>query len=330
MLQEKEKGLLKPDQTPATPARVTPDEEVDLQIARLLPQAGTVVLTEEQKEKLYAPVNELDVEIRPDGLIYLPWMEYVSRLHAAFGLEWAIIPKGQPKMNPTKTGILWGFTLMIQGKPAGYAIGEQEYHANNPTMSWGDACEGAKSNALMRLCKGIGISLELWRPSFIREWKKKYAKQEWRTGYGGQKRQTWVKVIPDGNGSEPVSEKSEPAGTSGKASTGETPAPKPSPTEPKPNIRLTETDQMTDSFTLTAEEEAAEGEVVEDDVFATINALMNATCAKKGIPRNILENTLRAKLTSELGRKVKKIPEDLNEEEQARLINYLERLRSAK
>jgi hypothetical protein len=27
----------------------------------------------------------------------------------------------------------------------------------------------------MRLCKGIGIGIELWRPSFVRAWKEKYA-----------------------------------------------------------------------------------------------------------------------------------------------------------
>jgi len=142
-------------------------------IETLLNTAGTLELTKEQEEILFAPVNEADVEIRPDGLIYLPWMEYVTRLRKSFGCNWAIIPNGNPLIKGNI--IIWGFYLIIKGKLMGFALGEQEYQPTNATMSYTDACEGAKSNALMRLCKGIGISLELWKPSFIRQWKEKYA-----------------------------------------------------------------------------------------------------------------------------------------------------------
>ena len=159
--------------TPTPPMNMK--ELAEYQVGQLIPQAGTVELTAQQKEILYAKVKDEDVEIRPDGLIYLPWTDYVSRLHEAFGMEWAIIPRGMPEMNPGGTGLLWGFFLMVKGRPAGFAIGEQEYYANNATMTWGDACEGAKSNALMRLCKGIGISLELWKPSFVKRWRGLYS-----------------------------------------------------------------------------------------------------------------------------------------------------------
>ena len=154
------------------PANQAPMTVAD-QMVNMIPTAGTVNLTQEQKDILYAPVKEEDVEIRPDGLVYLPWMEYVSRLRDAFGMNWAIIPQALPKAQGNH--IMWPFYLVIQGKLAGFAFGEQEYQPTNYTMTWGDACEGAKSNALMRLCKGIGISLELWKPSFINAWKKKYA-----------------------------------------------------------------------------------------------------------------------------------------------------------
>ncbi len=145
------------------------------QIFELIPLAGTMDVNEEQKKILFAPVNEEDVEIRADGLVYLPWMEYVSRLRDAFALGWAIIPQGGAKLQDNK--VMWAFWLIINGKPAGFAVGEQEYQPTNARMTYGDALEGAKSNALMRLCKGIGISLELWRPSFVRAWKEKFAEQ---------------------------------------------------------------------------------------------------------------------------------------------------------
>lgn len=164
------------DTTPPVPVPVTPQPTEfrnEFEVGDMLKTSGQVALTDREKGILYAPVNRDDVEIRPDGLIYLPWMEYVTRLREAFGMEWSIIPQGMPKIKGTM--IMWGFWLIVKGSLMGYAIGEQEYHPENRTMSYTDACEGAKSNALMRLCKGIGISLELWKPSFIREWKLKYA-----------------------------------------------------------------------------------------------------------------------------------------------------------
>lgn len=164
---------------PATPGgKITTVQKqpttVKDQIYQLIPTVGTIKLTEEETKILYAPVNPEDVEIRPDGLIYLPWMEYVTRLRKAFGMSWGIIPDGLPK--PMGLFILWPFYLIIRGKlMSGPAIGEQRYQPNNPMMTWGDACEGAKSNALMRLCKGLGISLELWQPRFIKDWVSKYA-----------------------------------------------------------------------------------------------------------------------------------------------------------
>ena len=166
------------------PEETIPSINIQDEMTKLIPLAGTIETTEEQRRILFAPVKDEDIEIRPDGLVFLPWMEYVKRLRDAFGVGWAIIPKSMPKLQ--QNHMYWPFYLMIQGKLAGFAIGEQEYQPNNRNMSYSDASEGAKSNALMRLCKGIGISLELWKPSFIRAWKTKYAEE-----YNDQGRKKW-------------------------------------------------------------------------------------------------------------------------------------------
>lgn len=155
------------------------------ELNKMISMAGTIELTESQKEILYAPVDDDLIEIRPDGMIYLPWMEYVSRLKQTFGLSWQAIPQGMPKFQGNH--LYWGYYLVIGGKFAGFAIGEQEYQVKNYGMSYGDAVEGAKSNALMRLCKGIGICLELWQPSFIKRWKAEYAE----TYYNKEKQKTY-------------------------------------------------------------------------------------------------------------------------------------------
>ena len=168
--------------------------DFNMHIQKIIKTVGTIQLTQEEKEILYAPVDEKKVEIRPhDGTIYLPWSEYRDRLIRAFDLQWGLVPQGMPKLAHNNL-ILWGFYLVIKGKYAGFAIGEQKYIPENPQMTWGDACEGAKSNALMRLCKEIGICSELWKPDFINKWKAKYARQQEVVDKHGRKTKIWVKV----------------------------------------------------------------------------------------------------------------------------------------
>lgn len=142
----------------------------------LLENAGELNLTEKQKKALYAPVDEKYVEIREDGLIYLPWIFYHKRLTEAFGLNWALIPLSPPLIK--NNFVYREYALKVQGSIMAVSVGEQEYFEDNRRMSYGDALEGAKSNALMRCCKELGISLELWDKNFINSWLKKYAYQK--------------------------------------------------------------------------------------------------------------------------------------------------------
>jgi hypothetical protein len=175
------------------------------EITKMISMAGTIILTDQEKDILFAPVDESLVEIRPDGLIYLPWMEYVRRLREAFGIGWALIPQGMPKIKDTY--ITWGFWLVIRGVLCGFAIGEQEWRIDNATMSGTDACEGAKSNALMRLLKGIGICIELWQPSFVRSWKTKHAVKIPDPNPKHKDKEIWVRnevTFPSAPNSSPV------------------------------------------------------------------------------------------------------------------------------
>jgi hypothetical protein len=64
------------------------------------------------------------------------------------------------------------------------ARGEQEFFKPSgvPTAS-----EGAKSNALMRCCKDLGVSSELWDPRFIRQFRKKHCLEVWAQDTAGKK-----------------------------------------------------------------------------------------------------------------------------------------------
>ena len=56
------------------------------------------------------------------------------------------------------------------------------------------AIEGAKSNALMRCCKDLGIASELWDPVFIRWFRKNYMEERWVEHATTKKKRTfWYK-----------------------------------------------------------------------------------------------------------------------------------------
>ena len=148
--------------------------KAEFDIGSMVKSVGSVKLTAKQEKILFEDVPEEQVEIRPDGIIYLPHIFYSTRLRQAFGWEYAVIPKGDPKFIAEKNLVVWGFYAVIKGSLMAYAIGQQDYY---PTamMTYVDAMEGAKSNAIMRLCKDLGIGTALWQPEWREAWKKKWA-----------------------------------------------------------------------------------------------------------------------------------------------------------
>src|SRR4051812_33698750 len=62
--------------------------------------AGTLAVKPEQGAILLAPVDESQVQIRPDGIIYLPWSFYARTLNKAFGpMGWAPMRLGTEKKD---------------------------------------------------------------------------------------------------------------------------------------------------------------------------------------------------------------------------------------
>ncbi|TPX43960.1 hypothetical protein SeMB42_g04510 [Synchytrium endobioticum] len=100
---------------------------------------------EKVSEILMAPIKSEDVELKPDGLLYLPEIKYRRILNKAFGPG---------------------------GRFVSQARGEQDFFGDDNIAT---ASEGCKSNALMRCCKDLGIASELWDPVYIKDFKKQYA-----------------------------------------------------------------------------------------------------------------------------------------------------------
>lgn len=145
------------------------------------------------------PVPDDDIEIKPDGIIYLPEIKYRRILNTAFGPGgWGLAPRGETIV--TDKLVTREYALICHGRLVSIARGEQQYFDAQGIPT---ATEGCKSNALMRCCKDLGIASQLWDPRYIRRWKKEFAKQVWVSEVGGRfrKKKMWLRkedAPPDG------------------------------------------------------------------------------------------------------------------------------------
>jgi len=114
----------------------------------------------------------------------LPEIKYRRILNNIFGPgSWALLPRGKHFYNPDKSYVTVPYGLYINGRFISQTWGEHE----EQIRSISTALEGAKSNALMRCCKDLGIASELWDPNFIFEWINQYAIKVWVDDIKNQK-----------------------------------------------------------------------------------------------------------------------------------------------
>ncbi|RYP80525.1 hypothetical protein DL769_002409 [Monosporascus sp. CRB-8-3] len=136
---------------------------------------GTSAFPPEVSAILQAPLDPDDVEVKPDGIIYLPEIKYRRILNAAFGPGgWGLAPRGELMVHEKL--VTREYALVVHGRFVAQARGEQQYFSEEGVST---AAEGCKSNALMRCCKDLGIASELWDPRFIRKFMKTHAVQQW-------------------------------------------------------------------------------------------------------------------------------------------------------
>lgn len=159
---------------------------------------STSTFSEDVRKVLLSPLNPEDVEIKPDGLIYLPEIRYRRILNQAFGPGgWALMPRGEAKQfkndNEGAQLITREYALYCLGRFVSQAIGEHTFYTKI-NLSYGKAVESAKSNALMRCCKDLGVASELWDPKFLSEWRSEYAADIWCENIRSkEKKKLWKK-----------------------------------------------------------------------------------------------------------------------------------------
>ncbi|KIW81191.1 mitochondrial genome maintenance protein MGM101 [Fonsecaea pedrosoi CBS 271.37] len=129
--------------------------------------------SKEAADALQAPLSPEDIEIKPDGIIYLPEIKYRRILNKAFGPGgWGLAPRSETIV--TEKSVTREYALLAHGRLVSIARGEQDYFTKEGIPT---AVEGCKSNAMMRCCKDLGVASELWDPRFIRKFKAEYTRE---------------------------------------------------------------------------------------------------------------------------------------------------------
>ena len=175
-----------------------PETPTDIEVQRN-PYVGIAAapFSAEAAEILLAAIPDSDVEIRPDGLIYLPEIKYRRILNRAFGPgAWSLLPM-EINVSVTDNMLYYKGALFVLGRFVSEAIGEQQYFPDNDRMSYATAAESAKSNCLMRCCKDLGIASDLWDPTFVKNWVARNVVEVWCINIGsrdrGKKKKMWRK-----------------------------------------------------------------------------------------------------------------------------------------
>jgi len=124
-----------------------------------------------QQKLLLAPTPPDVVEFKPSArggpprIGSVPQVEYRRRLTETFGPGgWALRPGGKPQVIGTR--VVFHGLLYAEGRYLAEAWGGSDYHPNNPAMGWDDALEAARSDALKRCCKDLGMFSEMWEPGW--------------------------------------------------------------------------------------------------------------------------------------------------------------------
>lgn len=172
---------------------VVPAEQMQIPIGKaealaLYSSASTLQLTAEESTAMMKQFDDEEIEIRPDGHIYLPQSYYRNRLNETVGIgQWGLVTKGTTQMvtpgkapgAPDKIKLLFNGILVIRKCFVAEAVGEAELHDNNDNQSLATVWESAKSDCITRCCKDLSIAKQIYQPTYVREWQNKYAIQVW-------------------------------------------------------------------------------------------------------------------------------------------------------
>lgn len=151
-----------------------PGSTLPPQFARGFEGMATEAFPEAARKVLAEGVNPHDVEIKPDGIVFLPGVAYRRILTRAFGAGgWALAPRSPSRVMGNI--VVYHGALFCLGRFVAEAVGECFYREGNSNMSYASCVEGAKTDALSRCCKDLGVATEMWDANWREKWKAEFA-----------------------------------------------------------------------------------------------------------------------------------------------------------
>jgi hypothetical protein len=173
-----------PEPRGITPAQAKTDAIAALTM-KAYEKASQLLLTPEEVKGLAAEFPDEAFKPGAAGKEHLIYIEHAflrDRLNSVFGPgQWALIPRNRwaeefvlparrDKPETHGSRIYVEAMLMIRGCFVSESVGAMEYYPSNNSQNYGDAVEGAKTAALRRCCKELGIGLQAWKKDFGDGW----------------------------------------------------------------------------------------------------------------------------------------------------------------
>lgn len=181
-----------------TPAQAKVEAVANLTM-KVYERASQLELSDDERRKLHADFP--DTAFRSgaggkDNLIYIEHAYLRDRLNEVFAPgQWAIIPRSRWG-EPFKTAkgvngvrIYVEAMLCVRGCFVAEAVGDMAYYPGNESTNYGDAVEGAKSAALRRCAKELGIGLQAWKKDWCEGWWKRKQNPQQQTQQPAQETQ---------------------------------------------------------------------------------------------------------------------------------------------
>mmetsp|Transcript_22524 Transcript_22524/g.56509 ORF Transcript_22524/g.56509 Transcript_22524/m.56509 type:complete len:370 (-) Transcript_22524:437-1546(-) len=133
------------------------------------PGIASAPLSDEIIELLRAPVRDSAVAMLPTGGLFLPVATYRAILDRVFGVGgWALIGRGSFQFIPNSSKAIRDYALFAHGRFLVETTGEA-------TVDRDGSLEAAKSLALSRCCKYLGIAADIQDPNWQQAWREKHA-----------------------------------------------------------------------------------------------------------------------------------------------------------
>lgn len=143
-------------------------------------RASMLSLTPEESAALQADFP--DEAFQPgaagkENLIYIEHAHLRDRLNKVFGLgQWAIVPRSRwaedfrTANGKEASRVYCEAMLLVRGCFVSEAVGDMVYYKTNDSQNYGDAVEGAKTAALRRCVKELGVGLQAWKKEWCQGW----------------------------------------------------------------------------------------------------------------------------------------------------------------